>query len=165
VSRSEALAKRLDEVLCTGGWIANTNYRRQLTGLTWQQATQPIGSLNTIAALTFHINYYLAGLLSVLKGGKLEIRDKYSFEAPPVESAADWERLRDTFFRNAERFVEAVAQLPEDQLDAPFVDAQYGTYQRNLEGVIEHSYYHLGQISLLAKMITASEAGDPALDR
>jgi hypothetical protein len=32
-------------------------------------------------------------------------------------------------------------------------DEQYGTWQRNLEAVIEHSYYHLGQIILIRKMI------------
>jgi len=34
----------------------------------------------SIAALTFHINYYVAGVLNVFQGGKLEIRDKYSFD-------------------------------------------------------------------------------------
>jgi hypothetical protein len=38
-------------------------------------------------------------------------------------------------------------------LDQPFVDEKYGSYLRNIEGVIEHSYYHLGQISLIRKMI------------
>lgn len=31
-----------------------------------------------------------------------------------------------------------------------------GSYLRNIEGVIEHSYYHLGQISLIKKMISRS---------
>ena len=33
------------------------------------------------------------------------------------------------------------------------VDAHGYTYLRNIEGVIEHSYYHLGQISLIRKLI------------
>ena len=34
-----------------------------------------------------------------------------------------------------------------------FVYEKYGSYLRNIEGVIEHSYYHLGQVSLIRKMI------------
>jgi hypothetical protein len=101
---SKQLADRIREVLLSGRWIANTNYRDQLAPLTWEQATTKIGSLNTIAALTYHINYYLAGINNVFEGGGLEIRDKYSFDLPPITSQEDWETLRNTLFRNAETF-------------------------------------------------------------
>lgn len=153
MTRNKELANRLNEVLLNGRWIANTNYQSQLESVTWKQATQKIGSLNTIASLTFHVNYYLAGLLNVFKGGGLEIRDKYSFDMPPIESETDWEKLKNEFLTNAEMFVIAVAKLTDYQLDQPFVDEKYGTYLRNIEGIIEHSYYHLGQISLMKKMI------------
>lgn len=39
------------------------------------------------------------------------------------------------------------------KLDEPFVDEKYGSYLRNIEGVIEHSYYHLGQVVLVKKMV------------
>jgi hypothetical protein len=55
------IANRLREVFLNGKWIANTNYRHQLEAITWQQAVKKVGDLNTIAALTYHINYYLAG--------------------------------------------------------------------------------------------------------
>jgi hypothetical protein len=38
-------------------------------------------------------------------------------------------------------------------LEATFSQKKYGTYYRNLMGVIEHSHYHLGQISLIRKML------------
>lgn len=153
MENAKQLAQRLREVLLDGKWIANTNYRDQLSQVDWQQATQKVGSLNTIAALTYHINYYLAGLLNVFEGGDLEIRDKYSFDLPPIQSEADWERLCAGFLANAEKFAGHVARMSDEQLEAPFVKEQYGNYRRNIEGVIEHSYYHLGQISLLRKMV------------
>lgn len=148
------LARRLREVLLDGKWIANTNYQDQLSMVNWQQATQKIGSLNTIAALTYHINYYLAGILNVFEGGDLEIRDKYSYEMPPVQSAEDWDRLRNELLTNAERFAGHVERMSDGQLEAPFVKEEYGNYRRNIEGVIEHSYYHLGQVSLIRKMVS-----------
>ncbi|RZK68902.1 MAG: DinB family protein, partial [Pedobacter sp.] len=153
MERKLSLVSRLREVLIDGQWIANTNFKAQIQSVDWQQATHKIGSLNTIAALTFHINYYLDGILNVFIGGELEIKDQYSFDMPLIQSPADWEELVDTFIRNAERFADGVAQLPEELLDRPFVEEKYGSYLRNIEGVIEHSYYHLGQVSLIKKMI------------
>lgn len=147
------LSKRLKEVLLDGRWIANTNFQDQISQVNWQQATQQVGSLNTIARLTFHINYYLAGILNVFNGGDLEIRDKYSFDLPPIESEEDWQQLVQEFLSNAEQFVEAVGKMSDSKLAEPFVDPKYGDYRRNIEGVIEHTYYHLGQVSLLRKLI------------
>ena len=153
MSKNSILANRIREVLLDGHWIANTNYKEQLQSISWQQSIQKVGTLNSIAALTFHVNYYLAGLIIVFNGGKLEISDKYSFDLSPIQSEADWLKLVATFLDNAEKFAAQVESLPEEILDQPFVDEKYGTYLRNIEGVIEHCYYHLGQITLIRKMI------------
>ena len=155
MNRSQFIAKRLSEVYLDGHWVANTNYKEQLSAINWQQATQQVGPLNTIALLTYHINYYLRGLLQVLHGGALEIKDKYSFDMPPVTNDKEWLSLTTEFFSNAEKFVAAVAILPDEKMDEHFVDPKYGTWYRNLEAVVEHSYYHLGQISLIKKLLTS----------
>ncbi len=155
-SRNVYLANRLREVLLNGKWIANTNFKEQILSIHWEQAIQKVDHLNTIAVLTFHINYYLGGLLNVFNGGNLEIRDKYSFDLPEIKSETDWMNLVNAFLLNAEKFAEKVEEMPDEIFDQPFVDEKYGSYLRNIEGVIEHSYYHLGQISLLKKMITGS---------
>src|SRR6478735_9591495 len=153
MKRNLFLAGRLREVLLNGHWIANTNYKEQLLGLNWQQAIEKAGNLNTIAALTFHINYYLAGLLIAFENGKLDISDRFSFNLPPIQSEADWNILVITFLNNAEKFADRVEQMDDSIFDQPFADQKYGSYLRNIEGVIEHCYYHLGQISLIRKMI------------
>ena len=155
MTRGVLIANRLREVLLNGHWIANTNFKEQLSGVTWEQSTQSVGSLNTIAALTFHVNYYLEGLLQVLKGGKLEISDQYSFALPPIHAEKEWNKLVNDLLSNAEKFANQVEKFSDDMLDKPFADEKYGTYLRNIEGVIEHSYYHLGQISLIRKMIAS----------
>ncbi len=157
MENSNRLANRFKEVLLNGKWIANTNYKDQLLTVTWKQATKKIGSLNTIALLTFHINYYLKGILNVFEGGLLEIRDKYSFDAPKISSVEDWNRLLDDMWSNAEKFADHVELMSEEKLEDYFVKEEYGSYRRSIEGVIEHSYYHLGQISLIKKMIEEME--------
>lgn len=150
---TSAIANRIREVLLNGHWIANTNYKEQLADVNWKQATQKLPGLNTIAALTFHINYYLQGLLQVFNGGELTISDQFSFQLPPIVNETAWDKLVSEFLSNAEEFASQVEKLPAGMLDKTFADEKYGTYQRNIEGVIEHSYYHLGQISLMKKML------------
>lgn len=151
------IADRLREVFLNGRWIANTNYQEQLLNTTWEQAIFKINDLNSIAALTYHINYYLEGLLAAFTYGKLEISDKYSFDIPPIQSKADWDTLVDRFLKNAKLFCDCIASFDEILFDQPFIDKKYGSYLRNIEAVIEHSYYHLGQISLIKKLILQSE--------
>ncbi len=153
MNRNIALANRLNEVLLNGKWIANTNFKEQIINLQWQHATQKISNLNTIALLTFHISYYLNGLLNVFNGGALLIKDKYSFDLPIIKNENDWANLVNDFIANAQMFVTKVENLEDALLDQPFTDPKYGTYLRNIEGVIEHSYYHLGQVVLIKKMI------------
>ncbi|MEP0132837.1 MAG: DUF1572 domain-containing protein [Eudoraea sp.] len=157
VENSNQIANRFREVLLKGKWIANTNFKDQLTDVTWKQATNKIGSLNTIAALAYHIDYYLAGVLNVFEGGSLEIRDKFSFDLQKIKSKQDWDSLLSKLWANAEKFASHVELMSDEKLEEFFVDAKYGSYRRNIEGIIEHSYYHLGQISLIKKMLKDSE--------
>jgi len=153
MKESLQIAKQFREVHLDGKWVVSTNLKLQLTDTTWQEATTKIEPLNTIAALAFHINYYVAGVSQVLEGGTLDIRDKYSFDMPPIESEQDWQNLLTKLWKDAERFAVLIEQLPDDKLNESFVDEKYGDYRRNLHVLVEHTYYHLGQIVLLKKLL------------
>ncbi len=147
------LANRFREVILNGKWIANTNVQDQLRNVSLEQAVIEIDNLNTIAKLTFHLNYYISGVLNVFEGGDLEIRDKFSFDLPKMNSEQEWSDLTTNLFSNAEKFANHVEHMSEEKLNAEFVNTDYGDFRRNIEGMIEHSYYHLGQIVLLRKML------------
>lgn len=149
---STQLASRFREVILDGTWIANTNYKDQLSKVSLEEANYKAYSFNTIAALTFHINYYIAGVLNVFENGTLDIRDKYSFDFAPLETPDDWNTLKASLWHNAETLAEHIETLTENELKAYFVDEKYGSYQRNIDGLIEHAYYHLGQIVMLKKL-------------
>jgi uncharacterized damage-inducible protein DinB len=147
------IASRLQEVYLTGKWVANTNYREQISNLNWQQATKKENGFNSIALLVFHINYYLEGLIIAFTQHQLTISDKYSFDMPTIENEQDWNRIKAAFLNNAETFISLIEKMDDDQLTTPFIEEKYGSTWRNIEGVLEHSYYHLGQIVLLKKML------------
>ena len=50
-------------------------------------------------------------------------------------------------------FAAKVEEISDEQLQEAFIDEKYGTNLRNIEGMIEHCYYHLGQIFLLSESL------------
>ncbi|APG59865.1 DUF1572 family protein [Christiangramia salexigens] len=156
MTKSEQLANRLREVILNGTWIANTNYKDQLENIDWKIATQRIAPFNNISILAQHIHYYIEGIENVYTTGKLEIRDKYSFDFPPIGSQSEWETFLTKFWSDTENLCGRIENMSEDQLTEKFVNEKYGSFLRNIDGMIEHSYYHLGQVVLLKKMILKS---------
>ena len=129
MNQSLQIANRFREVILNGTWIANTNFKDQLADLDWQIAIKKIDLLNTIADLAQHIHYYISGILNVFNGRTLDIKDQFSFNFPPIESQEQWNLFLNRFWNDAEEFA------------------------RKVEAMIEHSYYHLGQIVLIKKML------------
>lgn len=146
------IAKHIREVHFGVNWTWS-NLKDNLKDVTWQQAVTKVHDLNTIALLVYHIHYYVETIIKVLEGKPLEAHDQYSFNCPPVTSAEDWEQLVHRTLEDGSRLAELVAQLPDAVLSETFVAEKYGSYYRNLHGVIEHTHYHLGQIALIKKLI------------
>ena len=148
-----SLANRLREVLTEGMWVTGTNVLAEISPLSWEEATRKVHELNTIADLTFHLQYYLAGVAQVFEGCTLDIRDKFSFDAPPITSPKEWQQRIDLFESDSKRFISLVENMTEKVLFDKFVDEKYGTNYRNIDVIIEHTYYHLGQIVLIKKLL------------
>lgn len=154
MENNHQLAKRFREVILNGTWIANTNFKTQLSGMDWEIATAQFKNLNTIAVLAQHIHYYINGINNVFRGGTLDISDKFSFDFPPITSQEQWESFLERFWKDSEDFAAMIEQMPEKQLQEAFTDEKYGSYQRNIDAMIEHAYYHLGQVVLVRKIVT-----------
>ena len=152
---SRALAQRFREVVLNGTWIANTNFKQELERTDWSVATAQTAHANTIAALAQHIHYYINGVNQVFSGGALEIRDQFSFDFPAITSQTQWEAFLSRFWNDAEAFAQYVEKMSDETLSSDFVNQKYGSYARNIEAMIEHSYYHLGQIVLIRKLLEA----------
>lgn len=150
---NEYLANRLKEVFSEGKWVVGTNFKEEIIDLHWRDATRKIEDLNTIADLVFHIHYYIEGVAKVLEGGSLDIKDKFSFDSPPITSEQDWKDRVNKFCIDSDKFISLVGNMTEEKLRSDFVDKKYGTYFRNIDVMIEHTYYHLGQIVLIKKRI------------
>jgi len=65
-----------------------------------------------------------------------------------------WLNSFSKFWKDAEQLSLLIENTPDDKLDQNFIHEKYGTYQKNMDGMIEHCYYHLGQIVLIKKLLT-----------
>ncbi len=152
MNTAKQIAKHTRDIHFGGNWTC-VNLKDTLAEISWEQAVTSVHDLNSIAKLLFHINYYVSTILKVLQGGPLDAHDKFSFECPPIQSQAEWDNLRNKAWADAETLAGLIEQLPDEKLEEDFTDKKYGSYFRNLQGMIEHSHYHLGQIAVIKKIL------------
>lgn len=146
------IAKHLRDVYFGGNWTS-VNLKQTLADVDWQQAVQQPADANTIATLVYHMSYYVSAVKKVLEGAPLNASDKLSFDHPEIASQQQWEDFLQHTWAEAEAFAALIAQLPDSRLEENFTDEKYGTYYRNLQGIVEHCHYHLGQIVMVKKML------------
>src|SRR5664279_4636684 len=128
------IAKQFRDSYFGGNWTA-VALKENLEGLSWQRATTKLYSLNTIAALVYHMNFYVRAVSRVLQGEPLDSSDKYSFDHPPIGSNEDWEKLLNATWSEAEAFAVLIRDLPEHTLWETFGNGEYGNYYRNIQGL------------------------------
>ena len=147
------LADRVRQIHFGENWT-EVSLKNLLHDVSWETAIRRLESLHTIAELTFHINYFVRAALGVLDGGPLTASDKVSFDLTPIENDQDWQQLLNHVWTDAELLADSIERLPDSKLTEIFVETKYQTYDHNLNGVIEHAYYHLGQIAFLKKLLS-----------
>ena len=149
---SQQIAKHFREVFFGGNWTS-VNLKDTVADVNWEQAVTKVHDRNTIVTLVYHINYFVSVTLKVLEGEALNGNDTFSFDHPPIQSQQDWENMLNRVWDEAEKFAALIEQLPDNQLSENLADEKYGTYYRNLPGIVEHTHYHLGQIVIIEKVL------------
>jgi len=153
---SKQIAQHIREVHFGGNWT-DSCLKDQLKDLSWQEAKRQVGSFNSISTLVYHMNYYIVAVSKVLEGLPLEAKDRLSFEVPDINSREAWEQMLQRVWDDAEKFAALVEILPDKTLFDNMADEKYGSLYRNLQGIVEHFHYHLGQIVLIKKLVVDSQ--------
>jgi hypothetical protein len=152
---AQQLARHLREVHFGENWTWS-NLKDHLKDLSWEEATLAIYSCNSIATLVFHMNYYLNAVSDRVRGNPLTAKHELSLVHPPIQNQQDWEKMVTQTWTDAENFARFIEQMPEGKLWEN-ISEKYGSFYRNIQGVIEHNHYHLGQIVVLKKIIRAMQ--------
>jgi len=133
-------------------WV-DVNFKDVLADITLKEANTRIAPLNTIAGIVYHLDYYVTIVLKRLKGDMINSGPNNGFDIETLPSVQNWRELQEGLYKRAERFAAYVSLMDERRLTENFLNPVYGQNIYNIQGIIEHAYYHLGQIVLLKKMI------------
>lgn len=153
----EGIALHLRQVYFEKNWTASS-LKPALDAVPFAYIHAAPQGLNSIARLAYHISYYISIASERLNGGPYDMLDAISFDHPPLETEEAWTAFREDLYAQAESFAQQVEVLDDSLLHTDFEAPRYGSYWRNLMGIVEHTHYHLGQIVLVHKILRESEA-------
>lgn len=148
---SQALADHLHQVFFGGNWTVSC-FKNQLADVSITSAKERKGKLNTILELTYHIAYFVRVQLRAFETGIIKGKDSESFDHPNIVTEQEWQQMIQDILEDSEALCAHVRALRDDQLSEDFIGGGYGSYSRNIMGLIEHTHYHLGQTAMLKRM-------------
>jgi uncharacterized damage-inducible protein DinB len=151
---TEAIARHILDVHTGKNWT-EVGITDTLEDVTLDEANRLTpASANTIATLLYHITFYNEIIEERLQGHDPYINEANGFDMPPLETVADWEKLKEDNLASARRLAKLVNALPAERLHEPILPVDgASSYYKHLHGVVEHTHYHLGQIVLLKNLI------------
>lgn len=137
------------------------SFQDQLTDVDWEMAIARIGGIQNIATLTHQLGLLVKEGIDLMEGKDPE-EESDTVLNPPFAGANAWHHYKVSVIREGESFAQLLEQLPDHQLWQMYGSAEYGTYYENLYGIVEKTYYHLGQIVLIKKLIKLKSLGQDA---
>ncbi len=153
---AQLIAAHLQDAFEGNNW-SDVNVKDTLDGITFPEATTVTNaSSNTIAALLYHMTFYNRAIKQRLQGIEPEVSAANGFDMPPITSAYDWEQLKKNVFDTVFELADEIRNFPDEKLSEENPVGK-GSFYKKLHGVIEHNYYHLGQIVILKNLIKNSQ--------
>lgn len=145
MSQSAFIASRVHALFFGPNWT-ETSLSELIQNHTFAEFLNTEVGTKSAAAVLFHIHYYQKAQLSVLQGGSLNAKDSESFDHPKWVNESDWLQFGSGVIDTGTELEATIVSLPESIWSEAFVKAEYGSYETNLIGMLEHSYYHFGQL-------------------
>jgi hypothetical protein len=143
---------------CFGGNWTCSALRPQLEDVSFDEAMHQRPGFLSIAVLSFHVLYYVGVLKEVLEGKGIHGNDEQSFKMPAFQNGQAWQNFLDQAWKDIDDTAGLLEAMRDEKLNLPFEHEKYGTYFRNIHGIIEHLHYHLGQIVVLKKILRQEKA-------
>jgi uncharacterized damage-inducible protein DinB len=148
------IVKSLASNLNGKGWFGN-NLQQQLEGITAEKAAKIPQNLNhSIAEI---INHMMAWRLFIVE--KLNGNADYEVWETDLDwvkitqlSELDWQNLQNQLTENQALLVKTITEKAEALLDAK-VDGREYNFRLMLNGIVQHDIYHIGQISIVRKLV------------
>ena len=115
-----------------------------------QAARRPIQSAHTIWELVLHISAWESAVLSRIEGRYVAEPDEGDWPAVTDTNDAAWQAALAKLDATHHKLREAVSRLDDERLNDRLAEGKESAYFA-INGVIQHTLYHAGQIILLKK--------------
>jgi len=153
MSESKRIAQQMKQGFEKDCW-AGPSLLEVLDGVDYEMAAaKPIPGAHSIWELVMHL---IAGqhlMMCMVKG---EIKERIGVEdwwyQVPEATASEWDATLARLKKQESGLHALVASFPDDRLDKPFVKGGSSAYN-NLQGHVQHTLYHAGQILMLKKAL------------
>lgn len=129
--------------------------REVLSGITAEQAkAHPVLHAHSIWELVLHIEAWVRAPLASMNGTPMPepavLGTEIDWPSVKAANAAEWESAKGHLFSRADALVHAMEQFGNERLskNVPGRDYQFAFM---LDGVVQHTLYHAGQIAVLKK--------------
>lgn len=152
---SEAISKQVTEAYEGNSW-SDVCVKDIVSDILFSEAVSvTVASPNSIASILYYIMFYNRAICQRLRGEEPYINDANGFDLSPLQNEDDWKQLVSDAMDTSRALADAIRNFPQEKLfdENP---AGKGTFYKKFHGVIEHNYYHLGQIMILKKLLRSS---------
>lgn len=153
---TETLSNNILNVFEGNNWT-DVSISGVLSGISYSQAnTVTPASKNTIAGLTHHLLYWNKVIMQRMQGDDPFIPDSNGFDVGELTSEEAWQKLVTDVRQSFIDLSTAIRDFPQDRLQ-DLTKSGRSTIADNLYGIIEHAYYHLGQMLIIKNLLMRSE--------
>lgn len=118
-----------------------------------QAAQRPVSDGNTIWEITNHLIAWRENVLKRVQGEVIPTPSNNYIEKITDPSDEAWEQTKETLEKTQKEWLYFLNTFTETDFGKEYPVNQL-TYYQHIHGIIQHDAYHLGQIVLLAKMVT-----------
>lgn len=148
-----ARIRSLFEKLYDGHPWLDVNILSTLSKLTAAQAAKrAIPECNTIWEITNHMIHWRLNVLRRVQGEIIESPVNNYIEKITDQSDAAWKQTLENFALSQRKWLDLLSNYRETDLAAVYPPNRM-TYYENIQGILQHDAYHLGQIVILAKSV------------
>lgn len=113
-------------------------------------ASKPLRNAHSIWEIVLHVNAWLDAARRRIEGEKLNLTDEQDWPALKKKGSQAWKETLQILENNQILLEDTVKQLPDARLSDNLTGGAYTIYFQ-LQGIIQHTLYHTGQIAMLRK--------------
>lgn len=149
-SEQERIVRQLRDFYSQNNWVTY-NFKDKVLSLPASDVMHNVkGHTHSIAELVAHMMAWRNFVLQKLTGNdEFDIEDNSKDDWPPV---TDWEKLKKEFHEDHYALLDAIESFPSSKLDATVPLRNY-SFRYLINGILEHDFYHSGQIgSVIAEI-------------